>query len=57
MTLTKREKIVSVIVGIALLFIFIIPPELIKSEYEYLWLFVVVIPVGVLIATDPERKK
>lgn len=57
MKLTKREKIVAVVMGILILLIFIIPPNLLKDEYEYLWLFIVVIPIGILIATDPERRK
>ena len=51
---TKREKIVSVIGIVALILVFIIP---LKDEYEYLWLFFVVLPIGILLATDPARKK
>lgn len=57
MKLTKREKIAVMITGLATLILFTIPKHLLKDEHEYLWLFLVVLPIGILIATDPERRK
>lgn len=54
--LTKREKIIAVIVGILILLTFVIPPELI-NKYEMLYLLLIVLPLGFIIATDPERRK
>lgn len=54
--LTRREKIALVTAAFfALLFIFI--PQPVLDELEYPYLFLVVLPLGIYIATDPERNK
>lgn len=54
--LTRREKIALIIAAsLALLFLFI--PQPVLDEWEYPYLFFVVFPLGIYIATDPERIK
>jgi len=50
---TKREKIYLAVFGVIFLLIMIFHIELLVSEYFFY--FFVVIPLGVLIATDKER--
>jgi len=52
--LTRREKIVLTVAGVLSPFIFIVPQHII-NDYEMVWLLLVVLPLGILIATDPER--
>lgn len=54
--LTKREKVVLTIASIlGVIFLFI--PQEILTAWEYASLFCIVLPVGLYIATDPERIK
>lgn len=56
MNLTRREKTTLIIAAIlAILFIFI--PQQVLNEWEYLPLLCIVFPIGIYIATDPERIK
>lgn len=52
---TRREKIV-VGLFLVLLLAFFIFPALLNPDYEILYLLLIVVPVGLLIATDPERR-
>lgn len=52
---TKREKIVAVLIGILTILVFIIPQDVLV-EYELLGLVFVILPIGILIVTDPERR-
>lgn len=53
-SLTKREKTTLIIVAIlAIIFLFI--PQQVINEWEYLTLLIIVFPIGIYIATDPER--
>lgn len=54
MKLTRREKIfLTVAVGfLVLIFIF---PAIAAPEYEMFYILFIVLPLGWLIATDPER--
>jgi hypothetical protein len=51
---TRREKIV-VGLFLVLLLAFCIFPALLNPDYEILYMLLIVVPVGLLIATDPER--
>ena len=51
---TRREKIV-VGLFLVLLLAFFIFPALLNPDYEILYMLLIVVPVGLLIATDPER--
>lgn len=51
---TRREKIV-VGLFLVLLLAFFIFPALLNPDYEILYTLLVVVPVGLLIATDLER--
>lgn len=53
---TRREKIV-VGLFLVLLLAFFIFPALLNPDYEILYLLLIVVPVGLLIATDPERRQ
>lgn len=54
--LTRREKTALIIAAFfAAIFLFI--PQQVLNEWEYLYLFLVVFPLGMYIATDPERIK
>jgi hypothetical protein len=51
---TKREvKALIIAACIAVIFIFI--PQEVLDGWEILYLFIVVFPIGIYIATDPER--
>lgn len=53
-SLTRREKITLIIAAFfAVIFLFI--PQQVLNEWEYLYLFFIVFPLGMYIATDPER--
>ena len=52
---TRREKIV-VGLFLVLLLAFFVFPALLNPDYEILYLLLIVVPVGLLIATDPERR-
>lgn len=55
-SLTRREKTTLIIAAIlAILFLFI--PQQVLNEWEYLALLIIVFPIGIYIATDPERIK
>lgn len=54
--ITKREKIFIVTLGV-LIFILAFIPQDIVDNYEVLLLVVVLLPLGLMIATDPERRK
>ena len=53
---TRREKIV-VGLFLVLLLAFFIFPALLNPDYEILYLLLIVVPLGLLIATDPERRQ
>lgn len=54
--LTRREKHVLFIAALILIFFIIVRPSYeTVQEWEMLSLFVVVFPIGLYIATDPER--
>ena len=56
--LTRREKHVLIVAAIiAILFMIIRPSYETVREWEYLSLWVIVAPIGLYIATDPERRK
>jgi hypothetical protein len=58
MTLTRREKHVLIIFAIVALFFIIFNPDQSTTEtIEYFGLLFVVFPLGLYIASDPERKK
>lgn len=52
---TRREKIV-IGLFLVLLLAFFIFPALLNPDYEILYMLLIVVPVGLLIATDPERQ-
>jgi hypothetical protein len=54
MPLTKREKIFLIVCGI-LVFIFAFIPQETLNDYEPLILIFIGFPLGLMIATDPER--
>jgi len=54
MTITKREKIILASAGIILIAFFLFP-QLLDPDYEILYLLLIVVPLGALIATDKER--
>lgn len=51
---TRREKIV-VGLSLVLLLAFFIFPALLNPDYEIIYMLLIVVPVGLLIATDKER--
>ena len=51
---TRREKIVTALFMALLIAVFLFP-NLLASEYEIVYLLLVVVPLGWLIATDKER--
>lgn len=53
---TKREKIFLIVVLLLLPVVFTVPQETL-DQYEMLFIFFIVVPLGYLIATDPERIK
>jgi len=58
MTLTRREKHALVIASIiALAFVIFNPDQSTTEVLEYVGLFFVVFPLGIYIASDPERRK
>ena len=58
MTLTRREKHVLIVALILLIAFAIIRPSYAQvQEWEIVYLFIVVGPLGFYIATDPERRK
>lgn len=56
MTLTRREKHILIIL-VALLIILAFIPQEIVNKHELLYLVFVVFPLGLYIATDPDRRK
>ncbi len=56
MGFTKRDKTVLVLVGILVIILLPIPQEVI-NDWEPLFLIFIVFPLGLLVATDPERRK
>lgn len=55
--LTRRQKHVLIVaVIIAILFVIIRPSYETVQEWEYLSLWIIVAPLGLYIATDPERR-
>lgn len=56
MNLTHREKTTLIIAAILALILLFIPQQII-NEWEYLSLLCIVFPIGIYIATDPERIK
>lgn len=56
MGFTKRDKTVLVLVGILAIILLPIPQEVI-NDWEPLFLIFIVFPLGLLVATDPERRK
>jgi len=55
-SLTRREKTTLIIAAfLAIAFIFI--PQQVLDGAEILYLLLVVFPIGIYIATDPERMK
>lgn len=56
--LTRREKHVLFIAALIVIFFIIVRPSYeTVQEWEMISLFVVVFPIGLYIATDPERRK
>ena len=56
MKLTRREKLVLIVALIlAIIFVIVRPSYQTAQEWEYFLLFIVVGPLGLYIATDPER--
>lgn len=53
---TRREKI---IVGLflVLLLAFFVFPALLNPDYEIVYMFLVILPIGLLLITDPERRQ
>lgn len=56
MGFTKRDKIVLVLVGILVVILIQIPQEVINAWEPPILIFVV-FPLGLMVATDPERRK
>jgi len=54
-SLTRREKIFLISLGVLMLILSFIPQSTV-NKYEVLLLVVILIPLGLMIATDPERK-
>lgn len=54
--LTKREK-TALIIAAFIGGIFIFVPQEVLNAWEYAFLFCIVFPIGLYIATDPERIK
>jgi hypothetical protein len=58
MTFTRREKHVTMLLCLSVLFIIFFGEYLPSNDiYQYLWLIFFVVPLGIYVATDPERKK
>lgn len=58
MKLTRREKHVLFIAALLIIFFAITrPSQKTVQDWEYLYLFLVVGPLGFYLATDPERRK
>lgn len=58
MKLTRREKHVLIVALILLVTFSIVRPSYAQvQEWEMLYLFIIVGPLGFYIATDPERRK
>lgn len=56
--LTRREKRVLIAaLVLALIFVVVRPSYETVREWEYFLWFIVVAPLGLYIATDPERRK
>lgn len=55
-SLTRREKI-ALIIAAFFAFAFIFIPQQILDGWEVLILLLVVFPIGIYIATDPDRMK
>jgi hypothetical protein len=55
-SLTRREKIFLISMGVLMLILSFIPQSTVNN-YEVLLLVVILIPLGLMIATDPERRK
>jgi len=57
MNFTRREKHVAVLLGITVILITLsgVDQETLNN-YELLWLLFYVAPIGLYIATDPERR-
>jgi hypothetical protein len=53
--LTKREKIVLFFIVLLYIASLIVPQQIIK-DYEILLIILIVSPLGMLIATDPQRR-
>lgn len=53
--LTKREIIFLVIAAILAVTIPLIPEE-IKDDWEIVYIIMIVLPLGIMLLTDPERK-
>lgn len=51
---TRREKIALFVFAAGLAFVLAFG-DFISSDYEWIWLLLVVCPVGWLLATDPGR--
>ena len=54
--ITKREKIVLIVLGALLTILVFIPQEVINKNETFL-LLIILIPLGLIIATDPERNR
>ena len=58
---TRREKHVLIIVALTLIAIVIMLASGVEQstldDYEFIWLIFYVTPLGIYIATDPERRK
>ena len=58
MNFTRREKHVAVVFTLSILLMLLFGKRLPDNEiYEYVWLIFFVVPLGIYIATDPERRK
>ena len=56
--MTRREKHVLTIAAlIAIFFVITRPSYETVQEWEYILWFIVVVPIGLYIALDPERRK
>lgn len=56
MTLTRREKHVLIVCVILLIILAFIPQQTINNA-EPIYTLLIVTPIGLYIATDPERRK
>lgn len=58
MYLTRREKhFIAVFILTVLIILFSGVDQQTINDYEFLWLLFYVAPLGLYIATDPERRK